>query len=273
MPDETLQTDSLHCPDCGYNLFGIASDRCPECGLSIDRSILGESRLPWNHRQSIGRVRAFLRTVVLATFRPRKIAQEINRPVDYAGALKFRRICLAVAMLPILVAIPAMIWGSDLRMDWPQRVGLAVVCGFSTWLYLLCITGLPSLFFHPNTLSTLRQNRAVALSFYAAAPLTWMLLPAILFGVCVLMMMNGPNQWFFDAEPLLVVAFVLLGSQFIMQASSSFILLKHTTLCSATRRWAMDICLVIAWIVLFWIVAIGIPAIVIYLAVVVESLR
>jgi hypothetical protein len=98
-----------------------------------------------------------------------------------------------------------------------------------------------------------------------------MLMPAII--LCVSgIMMNGPNLWFFEAETLMVVALVLLGVIFAMQASSSVILLKHATHCSATRRWTMDICLVIAWIVLFGIVGVGIPAIAIYLAVLVQSL-
>jgi len=271
MPEEALQTDSLHCPDCGYNLFGIASDRCPECGLSIDRSILGESRLAWSHRRRIGRVRAFLRTNVLVTFQPRRIALEVNRPVNYADAQKFRHLCILLAWLPLVAVVLWIAWMSDTPMSWWERLCFAIICGFSTWLYFLAITGLPSLFFHPKTLPTVRQNRAVALSFYAAAPLAWMLMPAIILGVSGIMM-NGPNLWFFEAETLMVVALVLLGVIFAMQASSSVILLKHATHCSATRRWTMDICLVIAWIVLFGIVGVGIPAIAIYLAVLVQSL-
>lgn len=45
--------EQLHCPQCGYNLTGIASRRCPECGVRFDRRalmidprILGRP-LPW----------------------------------------------------------------------------------------------------------------------------------------------------------------------------------------------------------------------------------
>ena len=38
-------------------------------------------------------------------------------------------------------------------------------------LLLICLTGLPSYFFHPKRLSIEMQNRTVALSYYTAAPL------------------------------------------------------------------------------------------------------
>jgi hypothetical protein len=266
-----VSTDSLHCPDCGYNLFGIDSDRCPECGLPIDRSILGESRLPWMHRHKIGRVRAFLRTVVLATVRPRKIAEEVNRPVSYADAIKFRRICLLLAILPLLLGIGLTVWTSDMGIFWWESTGLVVACGFSAWLFLLAITGLPSLFCHPKSLPVLRQNRAIALSFYAAAPLAWMILPTVILGLCVFVF-NGPNRWFPGAETLLAAGYGLLLLLFAAQGNSSFVLLKHTTLRSASRRWIIGICLAICYIALFWIVAIGIPMIAIYVDVMIHSL-
>src|SRR4051812_12709994 len=51
--DEAAQLD-LHCPQCGYNLRGIDSDVCPECGLAIDRVAFAQSQLPWSHRRRIG---------------------------------------------------------------------------------------------------------------------------------------------------------------------------------------------------------------------------
>jgi hypothetical protein len=271
MPDEALHSDSLHCPDCDYDLFGIDSDHCPECGLAIDREILGESRLPWTHRQHIGRIRAFWRTLILATFRPRKIAREVNRPVSYADAQKFRHLCLLLAWLPLLGDVLAFAWVIDVSMFWWERMALILICGFSAWLYLLCITGLPSLFFHPRTLATNRQNRAVALSYYGAGPLVFLLLPAIALAIAVVLM-AGSNRWFFQGEAIIVLGFSLLGLVLTMQASSSFVLLKHATACSALRRWTMDVCLVTSWIVLAWVVLLGIPAITIYAAVMVQSL-
>lgn len=271
MSDSSIQTDSLHCPDCGYNLFGIESDRCPECGLTIDRSIVGDSRIPWVHRRRIGRIRAFWRTVILATARPRILAQEVNRPVSYTDAIKFRRVCLVLAVAALLGLIGVIVGIVDIPMSWRDRVVLIVLCGFSAWLYLLSVTGLPSLFFRPPALSVLRQNRAVALSFYSAGPLAWMIVPAIVLGIAAFLF-DAPNQWFFLAETMVVVGFGLLGVLLAAQASSSFRLLKHATLCSVGRRYAMNISLALAWFVLFWMIAIGIPMIAVYIGVVVQSL-
>src|SRR5205823_2812668 len=38
-------------------------------------------------------------------------------------------------------------------------------------LFFILLTGVGSYFFHPRRLAVLRQNRAVALSYYACAPL------------------------------------------------------------------------------------------------------
>src|SRR5688572_21051733 len=98
----------LFCPTCGYNLRGIESDRCPECGREIDRSTLAVSKIPWVHRQEIGGVRAYFKTLVMATFRPRRIGEEAVRPVNYRDAQRFRWTTVAVVYLPLLVMAVAL---------------------------------------------------------------------------------------------------------------------------------------------------------------------
>ena len=90
----------LFCPECGYDLRGTEhTDRCPECGTAIDRSaIAAESRIPWVHRAAIGRLRAYRRTVWLATLRPRRLGAEAARPVSYAAARRFRGLALEQAV-------------------------------------------------------------------------------------------------------------------------------------------------------------------------------
>jgi hypothetical protein len=98
-----------------------------------------------------------------------------------------------------------------------------------------------------------------------------MILPTVILGLCVFVF-NGPNRWFPGAETLLAAGYGLLLLLFAAQGNSSFVLLKHTTLRSASRRWIIGICLAICYIALFWIVAIGIPMIAIYVDVMIHSL-
>src|SRR3954451_13793021 len=83
--DEATQLD-LHCPQCGYNLRGIDSDMCPECGLAVDRAAFAESQLPWSHRKRIGYVRGYLRTLAMGMLDSRKLAMEVARPVSFRDA-------------------------------------------------------------------------------------------------------------------------------------------------------------------------------------------
>src|SRR5580765_6099592 len=80
----------LFCPACGYSLRGIASERCPECGLSIDRATISRSIIPWSHREHIGRVNALLKTIHLGTRRPSALAKQASRPVRFRDAQLFR---------------------------------------------------------------------------------------------------------------------------------------------------------------------------------------
>src|SRR4051812_29675363 len=60
-PDALTNADALpadaglFCLGCGYDLRGLSGDtaRCPECGLAIDRTVGGASRIPWAHRARI----------------------------------------------------------------------------------------------------------------------------------------------------------------------------------------------------------------------------
>src|SRR3954452_7751839 len=84
----------LFCPDCGYDLRGIASERCPECGWVIDRTLLGASAIPWVGRERIGRWRAYWRTVWMATFSNKRLAMESVRPIEWRDARRFATITM-----------------------------------------------------------------------------------------------------------------------------------------------------------------------------------
>jgi len=80
--------EDIFCPQCNYNLRGIETRRCPECGLEFDPAKLRTSAIPWIHRQEIGWFRAYWRTAWLFTAKTKLFAEELCRPVSYASPLE-----------------------------------------------------------------------------------------------------------------------------------------------------------------------------------------
>jgi hypothetical protein len=186
---------SLICPSCGYDLRGISSERCPECGTSFDRASIAVSTIPWEHRKAIGGVKAYCRTLILATFRIRKLAEEINRPVSIRDASGFRWITVGIAAaLPIAVFVAAVVHNggtgfldfispakSAQTVAMPPKVDLVLpfAAGETRWIvpplamiiWLGMISGVASYWFSPRNKPDWQRQRAVALSLYASAPL------------------------------------------------------------------------------------------------------
>lgn len=199
----------LFCPDCGYDLRGIESERCPECGLAIDRTQRAGSRVPWVHRRRIGRARAFGRTVEFMTFHAGRLGGEAAlRPVDYAAAQRFRwAVVLFVGLPPAMVLLALSAWyrgssflapipppanpgmnpgagpmsaGYDVLIPWAAGLMLWPVPPLALFLLPLLVSGVSSYWFHPKDAPVVKQNRAVALSYYACAPLAWLPLGLLL---------------------------------------------------------------------------------------------
>lgn len=156
---QTEYRQEIYCPDCGYDLRQIASDRCPECGLVVDRSTLGESVIPWVHRKKIGRVRAFWRTVEMVSLRSEKLVREMNCPARLADAVKFRQFVVLHVLLPFGVVLSigsasaiGNLWvQTDVLGSIFQIVSL-VVGWFCLASFLSGITGVAGYFFHPRSL-------------------------------------------------------------------------------------------------------------------------
>jgi len=203
----TTAVDELFCPECGYNLHGIEGiTRCPECGLPVDREGFARSQVPWVHRRHVGRFRAYWRTVWLATFQPRRIAAEASRRVSYCDAQRFRWVTAFVAAIPVIAGlVAAMAWYGnpalfsaiapsaisgwamsgqpsgwfDLFIPWDSGATMAPVLPLAVLIVSVLVTGLSSYWFHPAALSVVRQNRAVALSYYACGPLALVSIPML----------------------------------------------------------------------------------------------
>ena len=186
-PDDPRFAPALYCPRCDYDLRGLTSDRCPECGQILDAQSLRMAAVPWERRRQVGplgRVRMFWWTVARVSFRTHRFASAAALPVGLRDAVWFRRVLcgwlmLGVVLPAIAVLIAINVIDFDALSDVVEWVGpwrslgllLAVLAG--AWLFLLGITGVHSYWFHPRHLDLERQNRAVAVSLYAAAPLAW----------------------------------------------------------------------------------------------------
>ena len=175
-------------PAAATTFVQSTAQRCPECGLEIDRSSIAESRIPWLHRHRIGRVRTFMRTIALATFRPRTFAPEMMQPARFREAVLFRRVVVACVLFPIgglltwaylyflrnfgiymMVRPVGRIWSNDDLLGSILQL-LGVPIGWACLAaFLFAATGACSYFFHPRWMPTVQQNRAIALSYYACA--------------------------------------------------------------------------------------------------------
>jgi hypothetical protein len=274
-PDSTAPTasayaDDLFCPECGYSLRGLTSDRCPECGLLLDFVESGVSVIPWERRREIGRMRAYWQTVFQVMFRNKLFCRAAYRSVSYRDAQLFRWVsvlCAYAALLLISGVIEAL--HSDLIPSAADEggwwfIGLHWVC---VLLALLAFTGLPSYFFHPRSQPIERQNRAVALSYYSCAPLG--LGPLVFLESVVGALVWGTG----DREYLTWLIAALLALTLLIWCWVVWSLLARRALMGGGRRLLMTWILPLLWLVVGGLILVGLPAVAYFLAVVFYSLR
>lgn len=161
------------CPDCGYDLRWLTSERCPECGFALEGLRARQSEIPWSHRRELGAFRAYWKTVWLVGRRPKRFCLEMARPVSYRDSQSFRWVTALHAYLPILIV--SITWCIfDWGRGWTSGAELWWVLGGLQVVALLLLAGLPGLasyLFQSRRLSVEQQNRAIALSYYTGASL------------------------------------------------------------------------------------------------------
>ncbi len=112
---QAIESAMLFCPACGYDLRGIDSDRCPECGMAVERGTRRVSRIPWVHRQQLGSWLAYRRTVSMVMLHPARFAAEVAAPVSFDDARRFARRTALVAWTS-LAAGTLWLWLATMRL-------------------------------------------------------------------------------------------------------------------------------------------------------------
>ena len=258
------------------------------------------SRIPWSYRHRLGRILALQRTIFMATFKPRRLAGSSAGPVDFAESEYFRWIVVALASLPLVATLLVIIrivggsgflsgvgvaplsnWGSgmsspsflwQLGFIWSAGATLAPVAAIAIVLALMLGTAASKYWFRPNSLPIERQNRAMAISGYACAPLAWLFIPAVAaigfyfrdtqdFGLGV---MSAALQRIF---------FISLPAILLLWWWDTLRMMAGATHCGVGRMVAVGALLPMTWIGCAAIVLGIFPAVVGFLWLVIDSLR
>jgi hypothetical protein len=222
----------------------------------------------WEQRAYVGVIRAYLGTLVETTFAPRRLVSRASRPVSYAAAQRFRWLTIALATVAIGATASAWWWqgqrplpGTKTQLGLRSEEllarlwfdpGFVAVTGAGLAVGLALATGIPSYFFHPKRLDVVRQNRAVALSYYGCGPLAWgVVLSAITFG-CQRLRIDA-RDWVASgtADGVARFATVLLPLVLLVSLANLGYLIKALTETSVLGAAIRVIIIGVGWVVVF----------------------
>ncbi len=207
----------VFCPKCMYNLRGIDSERCPECGYSLSFLKIAESQIPWVHRKQIGRCRAYWRTVWWATFRRPKFGEELTRPMSLPDARRFHYVTLCHCYLAIapLTALLAIAGPRSMQRAFQNHTTLAVCVAlavqFCALLVFVVFVRNAGDSIRNKNMPLSRQAQIVGLSYYAAGTLAWTFLPWPLSLVVFRLALAYEHVWYVGLAFLILGAVVLIS--------------------------------------------------------------
>jgi hypothetical protein len=268
-------TDDIYCPDCGQNLRGTVSDRCPECGASITDLRSTESRIPWSHRATRGRVRSYLRTVYMVLFKTRRFCAEISRPVSYADAQSFRWATVLLAWMPfatVAVALhvlePKLLAEAGLGLPSVRTQVWLLASVVAAWLlWLIGATGVTSYCFHPAKAPVRLQNRGIALSYYATAPLCMIWLAAASMAWSVLGAAPFNRMSWIAAGQIVIV--ILLTTWLVVIGSIA----RHSHVGRPHSAFLLRVLVVAFWLIIASVTLIALPMATVGVLILVDSLN
>jgi hypothetical protein len=275
----------------------------------FDPSALAVSQIPWTHRRRIGRIRAYCRTAWLASADPARLGGEAARPVDYREAQHFRLVTAALCALPSAIFATILTLAILAGMNPPPGLSMNIGMNNGPWiagtggtrnppwdlllplgqgamlwpcvpvavaLYALLLTGVSSYWFHPRSLPIVQQNRAVALSYYLCAPLSLTVVPMIMLGAAIWLLVTERAQaksWF---QVFVIISIIGAVTSLVLPGLTwwnTLKLLRRAAHASTPRVVSAAIGMPLAWLVGAVLCLLGLPWVVGYVALFVDSLR
>ncbi|MEM9913614.1 MAG: hypothetical protein AAF911_01480 [Planctomycetota bacterium] len=230
-PPDHNADGGVYCPFCDYDMRSRFGRACPECGEVVDEMAMCRARVPWANRREIGWFAGVWRTFRGVTFSSKKFGRAVSQPVDLREALRFRRLVVAVVWLTIVASLVGLIltevidllddyWFEQFALGWKLAGGVGV--GAVLWAWLYACTGLHTYWFHPKKLSIERQNRAVALGYYACAPLLILPLAMLFCAAGLIIYAAGDELGVPSAESAGIIIVGVLGGAPLVAALLGF---------------------------------------------------
>ena len=146
------------CPNCSYDLTGLPTPRCPECGLAFSWDDLPRLRnlptIPFERAAGWGKVVGFVQTAAMVLITPWIFARQCARRMDWRMGLLFGGVCFASTVLACVAHTAydtLIVWNCTAAiyvlaqacmlaiLDWPHWRD-----GAKSWLFWLGVSGYTS---------------------------------------------------------------------------------------------------------------------------------
>ncbi len=283
--------EGLLCPKCSYDVRGLTSQNCPECGQSLAGLRDAGWVIPWERRAELGWIRAYISSAFLNFREPGGTRRLYIGTLSLRDANLFSVITIAIACLPLFLGtiwLASSLYASYLDWDpvqsnafvtmpsqgdlarqviavaaariWPLVIALLILL-----LWLMAISSAPSIVFRSSRIPERVQDNAVAMSRYATI---W----PIPIGFAVLLIAGGgaagSGVVYFIVHPLVlgVAAGVLIYLIDLMQLAR--VLMPQ----SRRRAWLVWMVVPVLWASISIVLLLVVPLAVLCLDIAVRSL-